>query len=49
MFPVMPAKAGIQYAAAFRFKRKRLRLLGPRLRGDDGFGYQANKKTAGRL
>jgi hypothetical protein len=33
---VMPAQAGIQYAAAFRFNRKRLRLLGPRFRGDDG-------------
>jgi len=28
----MPAQAGIQYAAAFRLCRTRLRLLGPRLR-----------------
>ncbi len=34
----MPAKAGIQYAVAFRFDRKRLRLLGPRFRGDDAEG-----------
>ena len=34
-FGVVPAKAGIQYAAAFRSYRERLRLLGPRLRGDD--------------
>jgi hypothetical protein len=33
---VMPAKAGIQYAAAPRLYRERLRLLGPRVRGDDG-------------
>src|SRR5689334_7626476 len=31
----MPANAGIQYAAGFRLIRRRLRLLGPRLRGDD--------------
>jgi putative (di)nucleoside polyphosphate hydrolase len=31
----MPAKAGIQYSAAARFNFERLRLLDPRLRGDD--------------
>jgi len=31
----MPAKAGIQYAVRLRLYRVRLRLLGPRLRGDD--------------
>ena len=31
----MPAKAGIQYAESYRLYRKRLRLLGPRFRGDD--------------
>ena len=35
---VIPAQAGIPYAAAARMKRSRLRLLEPRLRGDDGRG-----------
>ena len=32
---VMPAKAGIQYAAAPAVIRRRRCLLGPRLRGND--------------
>jgi hypothetical protein len=32
---VMPAQAGIQYAAALRVYHERLGLLGPRFRGDD--------------
>ena len=32
----IPAKAETQYAAAFRSFSKRLALLDPRLRGDDG-------------
>ena len=31
----MPAKAGIQQSLLFRLYLLRLRLLGPRLRGDD--------------
>jgi hypothetical protein len=32
---VMPAQAGIQYAAALRLNLGRSGILGPRLRGDD--------------
>jgi hypothetical protein len=32
---VIPAKAGIQYAASPPFYHRRLGILGPRLRGDD--------------
>jgi hypothetical protein len=32
----IPAKAGTQYAASFRFESERLSLLDPRLRGDFG-------------
>jgi hypothetical protein len=32
---VMPAKAGIQYAAALHFDLRRSGILGPRFRGDD--------------
>jgi hypothetical protein len=32
---VIPAKAGTQYAATPRLYHRRLRLLDPRLRGDD--------------
>jgi len=31
----MPAQAGIQYAAALRFRLRRSGILDPRLRGDD--------------
>src|SRR5688572_3254979 len=41
----MPAKAGIQYSAALRFNRWRLRLLGPRLRGDDGSAYDPRGRS----
>ena len=32
---VIPAKAGIQYAASSQFHHERPGILGPRLRGDD--------------
>ena len=34
---VMPAKAGIQYAARLQMTRTRCGVLGPRFRGDDAY------------